>query len=236
MKKNYFLFFIVFLSFFGFSQEVVNDTISVEKDSIIYKKDINFIEKRAFKENLKEKYNDKEFIYTEDIEKKKKVAPMDTSFLKGFAYFMTAIFPYLLGGIIILIILKTFLGTEIGFWNFKKHKKITSEKLVFEDEDIHEVDLEALLKDAIAKQEYRLAIRYYYLSVLKGLSTKKMIEYHKDKTNSEYLFEIENTSTRKEFSYLSYIYSYVWYGEFPIDEEKFKVVKDKYVTFLKQHI
>ena len=67
MKKHYFLFFIVFLSFFGFSQEVVNDTISVEKDSIIYKKDINFTEKRAFKENLKEKYTDKDFIYTEDL-------------------------------------------------------------------------------------------------------------------------------------------------------------------------
>jgi hypothetical protein len=77
-----------------------------------------------------------------------------------------------------------------------------------------------------------LAIRYYYLTSLKGLSTKEIIEYHKDKTNSEYLFEIENTTIRKEFSYLSYIYSYVWYGEFHVNEASFTIAQNKYQSFL----
>lgn len=238
MRKQLLLLLLLFFSLFGFSQDVAKDSLEVKTDTIVYSKDINYSTQRNFKDNLKEKYSDKEFIYKDEIEKEKKEdsTPIDTSFLNGFVYFMTAIFPYLLGGIIILIILKTFLETDTGFWNFKKHKKIVSEKLVFEDEDIHEVDLESLLKNAIAQKEFRLAIRYYYLSVLKELSTKKIIDYHKDKTNSEYLFEIENAKLRKEFSYLSYVYTYVWYGEFSVDEEKFKVVENKYKSFLKSNI
>ena len=67
---------------------------------------------------------------------------------------------------------------------------------------------------------------------LKELSDKKIIDYHKDKTNSEYLFEIENSAIRSKFSYLSYVYSYVWYGEFPLDAQSFKVAQNKYQSFI----
>ena len=39
--------------------------------------------------------------------------------------------------------------------------------LIYEDEDIHETDLDALLNQALNHKDYRLAIRYYYLSILK---------------------------------------------------------------------
>ena len=156
---------------------------------------------------------------------------MDTAFLGALFMFLGKIFPFVLGIIIVIIILKTFLGTEIGFWNFKKSSKKVAEKLVYEDEDIHESDFEVLLQRAIINKEYRLAIRYYYLSVLKLLSDKKMIEYHKDKTNSEYLFELENKMTRSQFSYLSYVFTYVWYGEFAVDENAFKLAEQKYQSF-----
>ena len=103
--------------------------------------------------------------------------------------------------------------------------------MIYEDDDIHETDIDGLLQNAIKNKEYRLAIRYQYLSVLKILSNKKLIDYHKDKTNSEYLFEIENSKTRTEFSYLSYVYSYVWYGDFPIDETNYKLAENKYQSF-----
>ncbi len=104
--------------------------------------------------------------------------------------------------------------------------------MIFEDEDIYEVDLEALLKKATDSNNFRLAIRYYYLMTLKGLSAKKLIDYHKDKTNSEYLFEIEDTAMRSKFSYLSYVYTYVWYGEFPVDEKNFIAAQNKYQSFI----
>jgi hypothetical protein len=243
MKTTLFLllFFYVNLGFGQFFQE---ETISIDEmlgegiviDTIHYEKSIEYADKRAFKDNLKEKYTDKEFIYTEEEideekEEKKEDSAIGLAFAKGFLFFISKIFPFLLGGLIIFIILKTFLGTETNFWNFKKTKKKVAEKLIYEDEDIHETDIDGLLQKAINNKEYRLAIRYHYLAVLKTMSNKKLIDYHKDKTNSEYLFEIENGTTRSDFSYLSYVYSYVWYGDFPIDETNYKLAENKYQSF-----
>ena len=210
-----------------------DDLLVVERDSIVYQKDTNISEARSLSPNLPEKYNDKDFIYKEKAPvKKKKNVNTGSGFLSGFAFFMTTIFPFLLGGFIIFVIVKVMLGSDILFWKNTKSATKISEKLIYEDEDIHEVDLASLLQQAIEGQNYRLAIRYYYLTSLKGLSNKKIIEYHKDKTNSEYLFEIENPAMRTQFSYLSYVYSYVWYGEFPVDETNFKTAQNKYQSFI----
>ena len=230
MRKLLILFIIAQFSLHTNAQEVVLDSIPVIKDTTKYVKSIDYASKREFKENLKSRYTSKEFIYTEE-EEKVETTPTDFSFLNGFASFMRTIFPFLLGGFIVFVILKLVLGSEIGFWNFKKGKKKVAEKLVYEDEDIHEVDLEALLQQAILEHNYRLAVRYYYLSLLKELSTKKLITYHKDKTNSAYKYELEKGAVRDDFSYLTYVYTYVWYGEFPINSEDFKTLKVKYASF-----
>ncbi|KGL63485.1 hypothetical protein [Polaribacter sp. Hel1_85] len=243
MKKLLFLGFLFFATI-TFGQFLQEETVAVEKvikkviqkeikiDTSQYNKSIEYAEKRAFREDLKEKYDDKEFVYAEEeIEEEEEPSSINPAFAQAILFFISKIFPFLLGGIIIFIILKTFLGTETNFWNFKKSKKKVAEKLIYEEEDIHETDIDGLLQKAINNKAYRLAIRYYYLSVLKTLSNSKLIDYHKDKTNSEYLFEIENETTRTEFSYLSYVYSYVWYGDFPIDEVNFKLAENKYQSF-----
>ena len=235
MQKKVFL-FVLFFTSIAFGQVKNDSLLFLEKDTVHYEKSIDYAEKRTFTENIKEKYNDKEFQYTEEeIEEpvSEELSKGESAIIAAFLFFISTIFPYLLGGIIIIIILKTLLGTETNFWNFKKSKKKVSKKLIYEDEDIHETDIDGFLQKAINEKEYRLAIRYYYLSVLKILSDKNLIDYHKDKTNSEYLFEIENTTTRTDFSYLSYVYSYVWYGDFPIDEINFKLAESKYQSFKK---
>lgn len=233
--KISFILLLLFTVSFGFAQESLAEEVLTKEDSIVYQKDTKIVEQLSYKTNLKEKYNDKEFIYEDNVKEEKPkqqvVSPPSTKksgFLEAFGSFMSSIFPFLLGLIIVLIILKTFLGSEAGFWNFKKAPKKVAEKLIYEDEDIHETDFERLLKKAISEKNFRLATRYYYLSLLKKLTDLKTIEYHKDKTNTEYLFEIENKDIRKQFSEVSYIYSYVWYGEFPIDSYKFKTVEKKY--------
>tara|TARA_R110002049_G_scaffold67972_3_gene176254 strand:+ start:1932 stop:2645 length:714 start_codon:yes stop_codon:yes gene_type:complete len=233
MKKLILFFIVVFLCKHTNAQDKVLDSVITIKDTTKYVKSIEYTYNRKFKDSLKSRYTDKEFVYTEEDTPKEETSNTDWSFLRGIATVLGNIFPFLLGGFIVFIILKLVLGSEIGFWNFKRGNKKVAEKLVYEDEDIHEVDLEALLQQAILAQNYRLAIRYYYLSVLKELSAKKLIEYHKDKTNSEYKFELKKGAIREEFSYLSYIYSYVWYGEFPINSSDFSQLKEKYESFKK---
>ena len=241
--KNRIASLLFLLTFFVNAQEnpiVSDDLPEANQDSIIYNKTTDLTEPRIFTTDIKEKYSGKDFEYKENKpKKKKKEAQTDntsSAILAFFAFFMTSIFPFLLGGFVIFVILKTVLGIDARFW--KKTSKTTqlSKKLVYEDQDIHEINLEALLQQAIENKDYRLAIRYYYLSTLKGLTNKEIIDYHKDKTNSEYLFEIENKEMRTNFSYLSYVYSYVWYGEFPVDENSFKIAQHKYKSFLKSMV
>lgn len=237
--KNWLLILVLFCctnAFGQFMQEYDSIPLGTYSSSSSTKnKSVEYEELRNFKGNLKEKYNTEDFTYKE-LEPEKIEAPeqkMDTTFLANLFMFFGKIFPFLLGLVIIFIILKAFLGTEAGIWNLKKSTKKAPKTLVYEDEDIHETDFDVLLQNAIQKKEYRLAIRYYYLSVLKLLTDKKMIEYHKDKTNSEYLFELENKEIRSKFSYLSYVFTYVWYGEFPVDETAFKIAENKYQSFKK---
>lgn len=235
MKKILFciLMFSAFCNYSQFMQEY--DSILVQKDTIVYHKNSSYKEMRTFTNSIKETYSGKDFEYNEEETEQPEEHTNwgNTAFLQGLLFFISKIFPFVLGAIIIIIVLKAFLGVQLDFWNVPKKNKRNSTSLVYEDEDINQVDLDGLLQNAIKDQKYRQAIRYYYLISLKLLSDKKLITYHKDKTNSEYLFEIENTATRQQFSYLSYIFNYVWYGEFSVNESDFKTVESKYQSFKK---
>ncbi len=230
MIKKIVCFFFLWISCQLVGQEIATDSIVKPKDTIVYVKNIDFEKKRVFKDSLQEKYNDKDFIYKENTPTPPK-NNIDFSFLKTVGSFLQTIFPFLLGGFIVFLVLKIALGSQIGFFNFNKKGTKKPEKLVYEEEDIHEVDLEKLLQEAKNNNNYRLAIRYYYLIVLKTLSTHKLIDYHKDKTNTEYKFELEKGKVREQFSYLSYIYTYVWYGEFEVNPSDFSNIEKKYTSF-----
>ncbi|WP_299779724.1 hypothetical protein [uncultured Formosa sp.] len=236
MKSTLLILLLSLTPFYGFAISS-QDVFQVETDSIVHNKNTNITANRSYKINLKEKYNDKDFKYVDDVKAPKadkneavnpKLPTDSFNFLSAFLHFMTSVFPFLLGAIIVFIIIKTFVGSDVGFWNFKNSTQKVADKLIYEDEDIHDTDFNTLLEKAISEGDFRLATRYYYLSLLKKLSDKKTITYHKDKTNTEYVFEIENKKIRSQFSDVSYIYSYVWYGEFPLDSQTFKTVEKKY--------
>lgn len=215
------------------------DYNSVANDTIIYNKSTQFSNKRDFASDIASKYTGKEFEYLDDLKKPKAAEQqvskdIDTSGADAFLQFMSTIFPYLIGLVIVLIVLKTFVNVDSKFWKFGKSTKKNDEKLIHEDdENISDTDYEALLTRAIQHSNYRLATRYYYLSSLKKLSQKELIKYDKDKTNTEYQFELKNKELRTKFSYLAYIYDYVWYGEFPVDQVQFNIIENNYKSFIR---
>jgi len=212
------------------------EEVSFANDTIVYNKNTNISEQRQFHDDLKNKYAGKDFEYIDNLKKPEPVEEkeLDSTGIDLFLGFMSSFFPYLLGIIVLLILLKSFVNIDAGFWKFGKQTKKVSKKEVYDDEeDIHEHDYEELLRLAIKNANYRLATRYYYLLLLKNLSHKKLISYHKDKTNTEYQFELKNKYLRSKFSQLVYIYDYVWYGEFAINEMKFNLIEEKYQSFIK---
>lgn len=119
-----------------------------------------------------------------------------------------------------------------GLFSSKQHQKINN----YEDitaENIENANISSLIKNAENSNDYRLAIRFYYLLVLKNLSLNNYIKFEDDKTNAEYLNEINNKPFSDKFAYSSYLYNYIWYGEFSLDANQYNNAKSNFETLLK---
>ncbi|RDK87081.1 DUF4129 domain-containing protein [Marinirhabdus gelatinilytica] len=90
-----------------------------------------------------------------------------------------------------------------------------------EEEIIKTRDIQKLIDKALANNNYRLAVRYYYLLILKRLTDAELIEYEFDKTNSDYFAEIASENLNTGFRKATNIYDYIWYGNFTVTETDF---------------
>ncbi|WP_159799755.1 DUF4129 domain-containing protein [Flavobacterium sp. MK4S-17] len=217
----------------SFSQPITDSVQPTETVYPVYTDSV-YYSKREFTPGFKEKYNDTDFVY----ENKAKVTSLWERFKTWLGNLLNDIFSFgdntqrtpwfavvvrLLAGLIILfvvyLIVKALLNKE-GMWIFAKSgKKINIQELT--EEDIKTTDFGKLVEETKANGNYRLGIRYYYLWLLKKLALREIIDWHWDKTNTDYLYEIKDSSLRKDFEYLSYVYDHSWYGEFEIDESAF---------------
>ncbi|MEM7107670.1 MAG: DUF4129 domain-containing protein [Bacteroidota bacterium] len=101
-------------------------------------------------------------------------------------------------------------------------------------ENIHAMDFDGLIKEAIDKKEFRNAIRLIYLASLKHLSDHQFIHWQAGKTNHEYMEEISEVDLKSKFGQLSYYFEYAWYGDFPISEGQFENVNALFTNWKKQ--
>jgi len=133
--------------------------------------------------------------------------------------------------LVIYFIFKAVMNKE-GKWVFGKSSDKSIIPITDIENNIHVTDFKSLINRAENEDNYRLAIRYYYLWLLKSLSNAEIIEYDVEKTNSDYFYEIQLESIKEEFSYTSYLYNYIWYGEFNIDQSQFDKAKHAFLKFL----
>lgn len=124
------------------------------------------------------------------------------------------------------------LDLDVGKLFFAGSGKSTG--LNVSEEELSNVDLENLMREALQKNDYRLAVRYMYLIALQQLAGKDIIHLKPGKTSSDYLHEISNESIYQDFSRLNYYFEYGWYGEFPITPQIFEKADSAYHHFLRQ--
>jgi hypothetical protein len=120
-----------------------------------------------------------------------------------------------------------------GLFTFNKTKstEIAEDDLITLNE-LSQYD--SLIAEAEINNDFNLATRYSFLKAIKTLSDKEIIHFLPDKTNREYVKEMERHSLAKEFSSLTRSYEYVWYGKFLIDKNQYKVLKEQFVQFIKK--
>lgn len=228
------LFFVFILTFgmkgqdsLAYEQEL--DTTAYSDDSLasVPYLPVDTFVKRNFDGSFKSKYKGEAFDYTEKAPKPKPAEKRDPSFpfeglLEAFVYFLYIVIG--LGIIIgVYILVSVLLGKE-GAWLLNKK---SDDKSIFYGDELDQsadTDFKSLIQKALEVNDYRLAIRYQYLFLLQKMSHKNIIELHKDKTNSDYQYEIKNVTLRQSFGYLSYIYDYAWYGEFEVSRPDYEQV------------
>lgn len=97
------------------------------------------------------------------------------------------------------------------------------------EEDIHEMDFDALIARTIAEGDYRRAVRLLYLNALKRMTDRGLIQWKLDKTNHEYLRELRNSTVIEPFRRATLVFEYVWYGDISVDETNFSKIRDVFV-------
>lgn len=143
------------------------------------------------------------------------------------------ILPYLILAVVLYLLLKFFLKIDSKSLQNTKNLKATIN--IGEDEQlIKNEDLNNLIDKAIASKNYRLAIRYYYLLILKNLAAKELIDWQQDKTNEDYLRELVQHDLKQAFSRSTLLYDFIWYGNFAIDALEFSKVQSEFEHFKNQ--
>jgi hypothetical protein len=103
------------------------------------------------------------------------------------------------------------------------------------EKNIHEADIDKFLREALAANNYRLAVRLYYLAIIKELSLKGKINWQRDKTNGAYLREMRNNSQLyTTFANITLIFEYVWYSNSNFSKENYEQVSPQFISFLPQ--
>lgn len=100
-------------------------------------------------------------------------------------------------------------------------------------ENIHAIDFEEQVQQAIFQQNFRLAVRLLYLKSLKNLTDKHLIDWQPGKTNQTYITEISPISIKKAFITLTHQFEYVWYGDFQIQSQHFNQIRETFASFNK---
>ena len=115
-------------------------------------------------------------------------------------------------------------------------KKATTAPIPYSEffEDINAINFDEEIENAIAKGNYRFAVRLLYLKCLKHLSNSGLIDWQIDKTNSAYISELKNQQQQDAFRMLTLQFEYVWYGEFLIDQQAFKTIDTSFRDFNKK--
>lgn len=167
--------------------------------------------------------NDEDYEYTPPPSPSTSVSPSVFSGLGALGYVFLGIF------IVLLAVLIFYLFVN----NKKDGKKIVQINL---DEqapsEIPLSELQRLLQEALSKGDYRGAIRIYFIFIIRDLSQKNWIQWEKDKTNFQYLREMNGKSEYNLFNQSVGYFEIIWYGKREIDQPTFEKIKPEFTRLL----
>lgn len=143
---------------------------------------------------------------------------------------------WLMAGILVIaFVISKALSSDSGWFFRRKDEPVEIQSLdLLDAEDIVAIDLDAMLHAALQENRYRDAARFQYLRALQTLTEQGLIDWDKHKTNREYLTEVRRADRPKlntSFADITRLFEWIWYGEFPVDEQRFALVRARFDAF-----
>lgn len=250
MRKSVFILLFLLCAVFSYATPVLQDSIAEKAEKEIQYDKTENLDPPIFSSETIEKYkSEKAFNYTEHpanenwwTQFKTWVWQLWLKFWRwlvgdfeagGFISFLVHMLPYLILFAILGFVIWLFYKLNPGATFFKSKEKpgvFFSE----EEEIIKSKNIKKLIEKALAKKDYRLAVRYYYLLILKKLTDAELINYEFDKTNSEYFTEITSEEINLGFRKVTTLYDYIWYGSFAVTEEDYLKAQKAFVSLENQ--
>jgi hypothetical protein len=230
---------IISISVFSQQAEIAIHEDSVQKDSIQVDKTILNVEKVPWKK-IEEYRKNKAFDYNIKLKSGLNLFPRFSKWLaqllegagKHSIPFKVIWWIFVIA--VVGFIIYKIIGADLSGL-FRRNKKIkTADGFEYFDEDIHSQDLDRNLNKALAEQDFRKAIRFYYLKLLKQLDLSELIHWKISKTNLDYYNELKGKAILNDFKVLSGIYEYTWYGNFAVNQSHFSLWQTEFQSAIKQ--
>lgn len=134
----------------------------------------------------------------------------------------------IVGAAVLLVIVKLIGADPRGLFFSPKKKSAAPDKGV---EHIEHIDFDSLIAGFLERRDYRAVVRLLYRKALKELSSRGLIRWQLDKTNHDYLAEMSGSTLRGEFTELTRVFEYIWYGNFDLPADTFAAVRELYEGF-----
>ncbi len=191
-------------------------------------------------EQLRELQNDRDYQYGRDVPPPENPLARFVQWLfrklsdflssKAYQDFWQYVLLAVIAGFVIYLLMKT----EVLGFLFPK--KAQSSGLDYEHltENIHAIDFNKAIEEAINQRNFRLAVRLLFLQTVKRLTDEGLIDYKPDKTNRQYVYELANRPFQSDFERLTRQFEFVWYGNFSVDDTHFAQIQQQFRDFARQ--
>lgn len=176
--------------------------------------------------------NDEAFWYVNKAKQKKKEEKKSEEPSESFLnkqWFKTLLW-FIIVGSFVVIIVWFLIASNVKLFK-KRSASIEKQEDDLTTENIFDINYEKQLTKAIADKDYRSAIRFMYLQLLKMMSDRNIIQYKLERTNADYLGQLFSTAYYKDFFRMTRNFEYTWYGQFSINENTFNVIQQDFYNF-----
>lgn len=156
-------------------------------------------------------------------------APMKSNFGTVFWFISFAI-------LLIIVVYLIYYFSKKSVHLESENEAIESAEHLIDKKSLAALKPELALEEALNNRNYRLAVRILFLAMLQKLMQQGKIAPAIEKTNMDYVREIDNPNEQKTILEFTRIFESVWYGHVPADEVLFKELRSKFDNFKSEPI